>query len=195
MRALWQRHGRPGIGVREGGVEAVASELSGIDLTDFFDKYVRGTVELPLADLLAPFGIDLTLRAPEGEKDKGGSPGKSKSPRAWLGAVLAPAPEPRLKHVLTGGPAERAGLAAGDLVIAVDGLRASTESLERVLRSRHTDDVVRVHAFRRDELMEFTVELDAAPLDTCWLALAKNADADARSRRNAWLGVKSSPQD
>ena len=189
MRALWQRHGGPGVGVPEGGVETIASELAGIDLTEFFDQYVRGTAELPLAVLLAPFGIDVMLRAAEGAKDKGGAPGKSKSTRAWLGAVLATGAEPRLKHVLTDGPAERAGLAAGDILVAIDGIRASPESLERVLKTRRADDVVRVQAFRRDELMEFLVELDAAPLDTCWLALADGAAADARSRRNTWLGA------
>ncbi|HVR92368.1 MAG TPA: peptidase M61, partial [Casimicrobiaceae bacterium] len=89
MRALWQRHGKPGIGVPESGVEALAAELSGIDLTDFFAKYVHGTADLPLAELLAPFGVDVMLRAAEGAKDKGGSPGKRKTARAWLGAVLA----------------------------------------------------------------------------------------------------------
>jgi predicted metalloprotease with PDZ domain len=188
MRALWQRHGKPGIGVPEGGIETIAAGLAGVDLTGFFDKYVRGTDDLPLEELLAPFGIDVTLRAAEGAKDKGGSAGKSKSTRTWLGAVLTGSAEPRLKHVLTDGPAERAGLAAGDALVAIDGIRASVESLERALKSRRADDVLRVHAFRRDELMEFSVELDAAPLDTCWLALAKDADADARSRQDAWLG-------
>lgn len=191
MRALWQRHGQPGVGVPEGGFEAIAAETAGIDLTDFFGKYVRGTVDLPLAELLAPFGVDVMLRPAEGAKDKGGAPGKSKTSRAWLGAVLAAGPEPRLKHVLTDGPAERAGLAAGDTLVAIDGIRATAESLERVLKSRRADDVVRVQAFRRDELMEFSVELDAAPRDTCWLALADDADSDAQARRSAWLGASS----
>ena len=189
MRALWQRHGKPGIGVPEGGVETLAAELAGIDLTDFFGKYVHGTADLPLAELLAPFGVDVMLRAAEGAKDKGGSPGKRKTARAWLGAVLAAGAEPRLQHVLSDGPAERAGLAPGDILVAIDGIRASAESLERVLKFRGADDVVSVQAFRRDELMEFSVELDAAPLETCWLALADDADADARARRSAWLGA------
>jgi predicted metalloprotease with PDZ domain len=191
MRTLWQRHGKPGVGVPEGGFEAIAAETAGVDLTDFFSKYVHGTAELPLAELLAPFGVDVILRAGEGAKDKGGSPGKSKTSRAWLGAVLATGAEPRLKHVLTDGPAERAGLAAGDTLVAIDGIRATAESLERVLKSRRADDVVSVQAFRRDELMEFSVELDAAPRDTCWLALADDADSDARARRSAWLGASS----
>jgi predicted metalloprotease with PDZ domain len=188
MRVLWQRHGKPGIGVPEGGIEAIAAELSGTDLAGFFDQFVRGTDDLQLAELLAPFGVDVMLRAAEGANDKGGARGKSKSTRAWLGVVLAPGAEPRLKHVLTGGPAERAGLAAGDTLVAIDGIRASTDGIERLLKSRDVDDVLRVQAFRRDELMEFSVELDTAPLDTCWLALAEGDDPAVHARRNAWLG-------
>src|ERR1700693_2128414 len=44
MRALWQRHGKPGIGVPEGGFEAIVAETAGVDLADFFGKYRRGTV-------------------------------------------------------------------------------------------------------------------------------------------------------
>ena len=192
MRALWLRHGKPGIGVPERGLEAIANEIAGIDLGDFFDRYVRGTSDLPLAELLALFGVDMTLRPAEGGKDKGGTPGKRKVSRAWLGAVLTAGTEPRLKHVLSDGPAERAGLAAGDTLVAIDGIRASADSLERVLKTRRADDLVRVQAFRRDELMEFSVELDTAPADTCWLALADNPDPETRSRRSAWLGETSS---
>ena len=189
MRALWQRHGKPGVGVPEGGFEAIATETAGIDLTDFFAKHVHGTADLPLADLLAPFGVDVMLRASEGARDKGGLPGKSRTSRAWLGAVLDAGAEPRLKHVLTDGPAERAGLAAGDTLVAIDGVRATAESLERILKFRRADEVVSVQAFRRDELMEFSVELDDAPRDTCWLALADDAGPDAKARRSAWLSA------
>jgi predicted metalloprotease with PDZ domain len=91
--------------------------------------------------------------------------------------------------VLTDGPAERAGLAAGDTLVAIDGVRATAESLERILKFRRADEVVSVQAFRRDELMEFSVELDDAPRDTCWLALADDADPDAKARRSAWLSA------
>jgi predicted metalloprotease with PDZ domain len=187
MRTQWRRYGQPGIGVPEGGIEAIATELGGNDMTSFFDRYIRGTDDLPLAEVLAPFGIDVMLRPADSATDKGGAPAKSKSARTWMGVILADGSEPRLKHVLSDGPAERAGLAAGDTLVAFDGIRASAESLERMLKSRNADDVVRVQAFRRDELMEFSVELDAAPIDTCWLALAENIDDDTRSRRDAWL--------
>ncbi len=52
MRALWRRHGREDIGVGEGDIEALAAEISGADLSGFFDQALRGTADLPLKELL-----------------------------------------------------------------------------------------------------------------------------------------------
>jgi predicted metalloprotease with PDZ domain len=62
MRVLWQRHGETGTGVPEDGVEAVAAELAGANLSDFFARYVHGTEDPPLATLLGGFGVKLNLR-------------------------------------------------------------------------------------------------------------------------------------
>ncbi|MGK0359953.1 MAG: putative metalloprotease with PDZ domain, partial [Bradymonadia bacterium] len=51
MRALWQRYGKVGIGVPEDGIEALASELCGADLSGFFDEAIRGTEDAPIAEL------------------------------------------------------------------------------------------------------------------------------------------------
>jgi predicted metalloprotease with PDZ domain len=190
MRGLWRRYGERGIGVPEGGVEAVASELSGRDLAPFFDRYVHGTMELPLAELLAVVGVKVNLRRATGERDKGGSAAKDTPPDAWLGARLASGANLRVTHVLSGGPAECAGLAAGDVIVAIDGLRASAEAIERLLHTRSAGDAIGVHAFRRDELLSLTIELGAAPVDTCWLVVADNAAAPALAQRAAWLSPK-----
>jgi len=188
MRELWRRNGASGVGVPEGGVEAIASELAGRDLAPFFQRYVDGTSELPLAELLGSVGIDVNLRRSSNERDEGGKAAKNPPAEVWLGARLDPGSVLRVKHVLSGGPAERAGLAAGDVIVAVDGLRASPETVERMLRTRRAGNVVAVHAFRRDELVSIAVELAEAPADTCWLALKQDASAEALSRRAAWLG-------
>ncbi|HEX5863278.1 MAG TPA: PDZ domain-containing protein [Casimicrobiaceae bacterium] len=189
MRALWRRYGQTGEGVPEGGVEAIAAELSGVDLTAFFRDYVHGTRDPALAELLRSFGVETHLRPRDNSKDKGGRPARNTPARVWLGATLAPGTEARLRHVFSAGPAARAGLAAGDVILAVDGLRASTDTLELLRQSRAPGDLVSVHAFRRDELMTFGLTLEAAPEDTCWLALADGADAATMARRDAWLNA------
>ena len=187
MRELWRRHGAPGVGVPEGGLEAIASELSGRNLATFFERYVYGTAELPLDELLDVVGVKLNLRRATSERDKGGSAEKDTPPEVWLGARLAPGTSVRVTHILSGGPAERAGLAAGDMLVAVDGVRATGETIEWMLHTRHFGEVIAVHAFRRDELMRFQIELAAAPIDTCWLSAGDNVAASALAQRAAWL--------
>jgi predicted metalloprotease with PDZ domain len=46
---------------------------------------------------------------------------------------------------------------------------------------------VRVHAFRRDELIELPVTLGRAPLDTCVLSVNEDADEAIRGQREGWL--------
>ena len=190
MRALWRRYGQTGIGVPEDGVQTLAAELSGLDLDTFFRDYVHGTVELPLPSLLREFGVVWNLRPAANAKDRGGAPDKDPAPRVWLGATMAAGADLRLKHLAPDGPAALAGLASGDAIVAVDGLQASHDGLDRLVRTRNTGDVVEIHAFRRDELMRFAVELAPARIDTCWLTLAEPAAPEVAARRQAWLGAQ-----
>lgn len=199
MRVLWERYGRTGTGVPEDAVPRLVSELAGTSLNDFFARYVEGTEDPPLADLLRDFGIISNLRAQDGANDRGGKPGGADAgqhERVWLGVKLASGSEPRLQHVFRNSPAERAGLAAGDVLVAFDDLRASGDALEKLATRRAPGDEVRVLAFRRDEIIDVKCELDRAPQDTCWLSLHDAAAPEARARRRAWLeGATDAPMD
>lgn len=196
MRALWQRFGQTGIGVPEDGIARLASELAGRDLGDFFARYVDGTEDPPLAGLLASVGVTPRLRAAGNARDRGGdavprSPDGDESAsaaRATLGLELAAGSEARLLHVVNGGPAEQAGLAAGDVLVAIDGLRATAASIETLREQRRAGETLSIHAFRHDELFTAALTLADAPLDTCWLALDDAVSVQTRARRDAWLG-------
>ena len=194
MRALWRRYGEHREGVPEGGVEAIAAEVSGLDLREFFDQAIRGTGELPLTELLAQFGVKVELRPAESAADAGGR--RAKTPveqllrRGVLGVRLVEeGGEARLQYVYDGGAAQRAGLAAGDVVIAVDGVRVTRTNLEQLLSAYAPGEKVSVHAFRRDELMQFAVVLQVPPADTCVLSLMDPVDGAVRAQRAAWLGA------
>jgi len=188
MRALWQRFGQRDVGVDEDSIEAVASELAGRDLGPFFADYVSGTRELPLADLFREFGIELKLRASRDERDRGGKAIERNLPKVWLGMRMAPGNEVRVKNVLADGPAQRAGVAAGDTIVSLDGLRASPERIEHLCRTRLPGECISVLAFRRDELMSFELVLEQAPNDACWLVPDEKQTAEVLARRAAWLG-------
>ena len=192
MRALWRQHGLTGKGVPEDGVERLAEAVTRLKLKPYFDRWLRSTAELPLAALLATHGVAMNLRPAESEADKGGR-GSVKSAlsrsvrsvrltRAVVGVRgSAAAGEFRLTHVLDGGAAQSAGLAAGDVIVAVDEIRIKG-GMDAALAGRRPGETVRMHAFRRDELMVFDVVLDAPALDTCVLSVSQD-DKDSVTKR------------
>lgn len=192
MRECWKRFGETGEGMPERGLESIASEVSGIDLGNFFEHYVRGTADLPLRTLLDEVGVVFGLRAAEDSKDTGGAAPKADRPAGgWLGATLASRSGRNLvSTVHSGSPAERAGLAPGDELVALDNLKLTAANADALLRDYRPDDVVTVTVFRGDELMRFRATLVAPPEDTCYLAFAANPSAAALSRRTAWLTGK-----
>jgi predicted metalloprotease with PDZ domain len=185
MRTLWERYGRSGEGVPEDAIARVVDELAGSPLSAFFERYVDGTEDPPLDTLLDAFGIDWNLRAATGGGDRGGKPANGTAPACWLGAKIGA--DQKLQAVYTGGPAERAGLAANDVLVAVDGIRASAATIGSLLVRRGPGDRIPVHAFRRDELIGVEIELASAPLDTCYLTLRENIPEAMLALRNAWL--------
>jgi predicted metalloprotease with PDZ domain len=186
MRGLWIEFGKPGIGLGEAELEAAIEHVAGVPLQGFFDHALRGTDDLPLAELLASVGVGLHLRPAENDGDKGGKPVKNGKGLPELGVRLGEGPEAKLACLFDGRPAQKAGLAAGDVLVALDGLKVDKGSLERRLAVYRPGETVAVHAFRRDELMTFTVELAAPPADTCYLTLDA-APEEVLERRRRWL--------
>ena len=91
-----------------------------------------------------------------------------------------------LQRVTEAGAAQRAGLAAGDSIVAVDGIRLKLAQLEKRLLRAEPSERLRIHAFRRDELFEVELELQPAADTTFVLELG---DAPTPACR-AWLGIE-----
>ncbi len=189
MRECWSRYGETGEGLPERGLESLARSVSGLELEDFFERYVRGTVDLPLRGLLATAGINLHMRAANNSKDMGGKPASNSStPPPWLGAtVKARAGTSRFAVVHSDSPAESAGIAPGDEAVALDGLRLTARNLDDRLRDHHAGDTVTITTFREELLMRHQVKLGEAPEDTCYLEIETDADSQAEKHRNAWF--------
>ncbi|MHA7153043.1 PDZ domain-containing protein, partial [Burkholderia pseudomallei] len=93
-----------------------------------------------------------------------------------------------LAAVYEGGAAHRAGLSAGDALVAIDGLRVTGSNLDALLARYRVGDKVEIHAFRRDELRVVQLKLDGPDIARYKLA-AQPKPAAARAHRDAWLGL------
>ena len=179
MRVLWRRYGRQfyaeggGRGVTEAEVEALFDEVTGLRLKSLFDVAVRGTRDLPLQEMLAAFAVEMA------DKTKGGKPSLDvRTKKAGNDCQLA--------NVYEGGTAHKAGLSAGDVLVAVDGLRVTAANLDTLLQRYRAGDKVVVHVFRRDELMTFDVTLRAESAPHFELKL-KEKPVVALKLQRGWL--------
>jgi predicted metalloprotease with PDZ domain len=192
MRLAWRRYGKKGVGVPEDGIERLASEVAGVSLGAFFRRAVYGTDALPLARALASVGLELAMRPARNGDDRGGfstqAPAATTARRADMGWRVAAGGEAKLATVYTDGAAEAAGLAAGDVIVAIDGLRATAKSANALAGARRAGERIALHVFRRDELFTTTLVASAAPADTAEIRAASSAAQKSALKR--WLGAR-----
>lgn len=207
LLTLWERYGARNAGFPEEGIQGIVEEVCGDRLDGFFERALRSTAELDFDAGLAAAGLErVALPAPPVSGGAGGSGPGATPPQAPVSVGLRFKDEGArtvVSHVLAGTPAYRAGIAAGDEIIALDGLRVPPRDLPTRLAERSEGEVVAVTLFRRDELMTLEMRVErAAPtrsvvrrvpepasLQTAVLQgwLGSGAEAGARPRGAGWV--------
>ena len=178
MQALWAQHATAPL--HDGDFETLAEAVSGVELGAFFERALRSTEELPLREQLPAFGVEWQWRI--GESDE-------KAPAVTLGARFDSKGAARVKTVMPGGPAQRAGLAPGDEVVAVDGWRVDAATLPDVLQALAPGVPVALHSARDGRLRSSEIVPVAPGPDTCVLKLAASPDESMLALRRGWLGA------
>ena len=85
-----------------------------------------------------------------------------------------------------GGAAQKAGLSAGDDLIAIDGIQVKPGRVHSMLERYQFGESVHVHFFRRGVLMERDLVFETAPFKVYYLQFM-NDDLELIERRNQWL--------
>jgi predicted metalloprotease with PDZ domain len=183
MRLLWRRYKQAGVnyaGVGEDEVVAAAEEASGLKLARQLHEWTEGTRDPDFASLFGPLGIECARK-----------PAFDDPALALLGLkTMRDGADCRIAHVFDGGPAQAAGLSAGDALIALGGLRVRTTNLDKLLARYAPGDTIELTAFRRDELMRLDVVLaKQAPMKFVLTAQEK-ASRSAKRLREGWLGKR-----
>ncbi|MDB4980724.1 MAG: hypothetical protein JWM82_1476 [Myxococcales bacterium] len=195
FRTLWVDLKKNDWIVTEADVRAAARKVVGADRNNssaarsidaFFDRYVRGTDELPLPALWRRAGLAVREQA-DWEGDDVDAVRAARS-RAWTGIVLQP-DRTTIRNVIPDSPAARAGLTFADDVVAVDGARVSNATFAKRVADRQPGDRARVTYFRRDELREATLTLAESPDRKLVIGPDAKAPARAKAVLRGWLGV------
>jgi predicted metalloprotease with PDZ domain len=183
MRWLWRQCRSAGAayrGIGEDGILDAVVQASGLDLARALRAWTEGTRDPDFATLLQTVGIRLQRKL------------ALESPHfALLGLTLQGAGgEARIAQVFDGGPAQQAGLSAGDVLAALDDLRVTPARLDALLARYSPGDTVQVLAFRRDELQRFELGLARQPPPRFVLEVDERAGVAAKRRREAWCGPR-----
>ncbi len=193
MRLLFERHGDPGKGLPEEAYAKALAELAGGPMDDLLAAYVDGTAEIDFAAHLRHAGLVFRTRAAEGPDDKGGHPGKAKEGEVatvWLGLeTKSDRGRAVVSAVLAGSPAARAGLSAGDELVAIDRWRADEKGWRARANERKAGETLAVTVLRRDRLIEIPVVAATPPEDTAWIEVDPKATDEAREVLRSWGGT------
>jgi predicted metalloprotease with PDZ domain len=176
MRLLYTRYALPKPGFEPNDAVRAASEVAGVDMSGFFEKYVTGKDPMPYERDFAYAGIQVITNA---------------RPQPWLGAVLQSdsAGRAAVMNVIPGSPAEEGGLDRGDIVIAVDGQAADRSGIEKSLASRHNGDQLTLTVTHLGQLKQIQVKLTINPYPTFTLKPVENPTDLQRTIYKSYLGI------
>jgi predicted metalloprotease with PDZ domain len=165
MRRLYENT-QKGIQVNERTIVELCNELTGSNWIEQINHLINTTDELPLDQLFPEFGLSYRL------KNEKALP---------FGLKLVDKPEGVLiQQARREGTGAIAGLSANDVIIAIDGLKASEKLLSQYSKQQ---DRFTVYAFRRDEFMQFELQGGEIDLTTVELTVLDQDKAEK------WLNV------
>ncbi len=160
MRRLYENT-QNSIQVNERTVFDLCEELTGDSWVEQINHLINTTEELPLDQLFPEFGLSYTLK-----NDK----------TLAYGLKLTDKPEGVLvQNAHREGAGAKAGISANDVIIAIDGLKATTKLIEKYAKQKGSYPVL---AFRRDELLSFEVTGDSINLTEVELVVEDQSKAD-----------------
>ena len=160
MRKLYE-NAQKGIQVHERTIVELCNELTGDNWIEQINHLINTTDELPLDQLFPEFGLSYSLK-----NDKS----------LPLGLKLVEKPDGVLvQSARRDGAAAQAGLSAHDVIIAIDGLKATVKLVEKYAKQEGSYSIL---AFRRDELMSFDVKAAGSELTEVELKVEDQAKAE-----------------
>ena len=146
MRLIWKIHGVTLDGIAEDGLDDLMRTLLGAGFNatwnEFKSRYIFGTEDIPIQKWIDSEFITVKQKKHSKlEQIKLQFGMRHSDSNGWL----------KVTHVLDGGAAQFAGLAAGDLLASMNGERITAARWDKVLSSLITGQIIQI-CFYRDDL-------------------------------------------
>lgn len=187
LRLLWKEYGAPGRGVEEDELLPIVNRATGLDLSSFFDRFVRGTEELDLAAYARYAGLVLAPKAKRPDESDEPEPGD-------LGVAVEEAGGlARVRYSFSGRPGYAAGLTPGDEIIAINGAKVTFTDIEKTLQKYPAGTPADITVFRRGYLHRVSLTTGAPPPRKYAFTPMDSPSELARKVYESWVGTKWGP--
>lgn len=176
LQTLWQRYGSQEFPYDDRGLLNLIGELSGLDLTQFWQDYLYGTTELNYDYYFAGFGLKLQAQI--------------QNPTPYTGITFgATHGNLIVKTVHSHSPAQLAGIDPGDEIIALNQRRITLENVCHRLQAHRSGDTVQFTIFAQDELRTVSVILAEPVVDRYLVNFQADLSECQLQNLSAWLNA------
>ena len=165
-------------GFKPGEFERIAAEVSGVDLSSWFDRAVRSTDELDYESALNWYGLKFSDDSRE-------------LIPAWLGLdTQIDSGRILVTRVRRNTPGYDARFNVGDEILAIDDYRVRPEFWAQRLSMYRPGDSVTILVARRDRLIRLDTRFGEHPPERWRLVSTESPSPLQRRHLNAWLGAE-----
>lgn len=163
MRELWIHFGRPNIGTSEEDFINIANILCSEDISAEFKDHLYNKTRIDLTPQLKSYGV--SLQASKFKKINSVETTIESGFKPYIGMHFK-AQELGLKvtQVLEDSPAANAGIAVNDIIIAIDNLKVTEQSLQALAEHTPIETSLKCHHFRDDQLLTTLITVIDSPL-------------------------------
>jgi predicted metalloprotease with PDZ domain len=161
------------------GVREAAEAVTASDFRAFFQSYVAGVEELPYDQLLARVGLKLQH-------------GTRSVPVTGFETVRNFDSPAVIVRVQENSAAEKAGLAAGDSVLEIDGKQAAAD-IEEMITGKRPGETISLRISGKKGVRDVKIKLASRQEEDFQIVDADNVTPAQRQRRAAWLASEPEP--
>ena len=177
MKALFAqvKQGK-GPGFEEDDIKRTINRITGKNLSDVYDAFVRSTEELPFDRCLGYAGLKLTRKEPPVKQAETGL--RPQFDRTAGGMMVG--------EVIPGSAAEAAGLKAGDRITSING-NNDRRAIGMAMFASHPGDDLKVEITRGGTPQTLTLKVGSRDVYTYTVEADSAASAAQSAVRDAWL--------
>ena len=177
---LYQHHTVDKGGYSEANVRTALKSVTGNDWSAWWAKYVDSTGDIPFAELLNHIGMRYLVEGGKEDEQK----------EEWFTGwrTRDTGDHPVVIEVERDSPAWKAGVVAGDILVAANGLRLTPKDINDKLWLAQQLPI-KLSVFRRDELREISLTPARQIKGKAKLKAADTVNDEQKALNASWLGV------